>query len=135
MPDNIEDSKLDTLKVSVAGIATKKVSEEVRKDIFEILSLLCDWVGISQDGIKFFVSEILNSDWWEPLEKANPESKWICIGHPEFWKFATWSFDSEWNPLVDEKWLYNSFSLLLKWGGNIVRLNWGQLRFMPKRKP
>jgi hypothetical protein len=42
MPDNIEDSKLDTLKVSVAGIATKKVSEEVRKDIFEILSLLCD---------------------------------------------------------------------------------------------
>lgn len=128
--DNINDLQLilDELD-SAQAIKINEIRMRVKNVINLILGSLENWVTPNNDILMTFVSHILSESWWVEWIKVNPESKWILLENPKYWKFATWMLDMKWKPVLDDKWVPLNFTLMLKVWWNLLRLNSWNIRF------
>jgi len=127
--ENINSSpKLDSWEEYLKDLKSK-----VSFAINMVLNTLQNWTKIDNEMLVQFVNFLIMQDWWKQIPSKTKDSKWKLLEHADYWILSTWMIDENWLIILDEYWIPDSFTLILKWRWNLVRLKWWNIRFTWKK--
>ena len=104
------------------------LKKDVDNDLIEILS------SASNKELINLISVLLKDSRWNEWESATPWSKWKLMIHSVYWKFSSWNVDQNKDYILDENWIPENFTFVLKWKWTFIRLNWDIRYTKPFRK-